>query len=260
MVGGPLGPDQERFVELLDTLINSAPFPGLARDRMTASVAASTWLTVGLPHVSGKYEVVVGLGSGKGTISYEFDHIHIYSDLVSSFLEWPPDAADLIAAIVGYTRWFLEGVAEVGGCSVQTVGHDDHDGARWCSRAEGPADRVDLLLETPLAESHRPIRLHPRVLTPSPQCLFRRRQRIEQRFNHEVFFQRMPEWPVSVHLVVVAPADLHVGEITLVLELGDDPLRRPFGDANQSGDVSCQDVGIRGDTEEHVAVIGEEGP
>ena len=65
---------------------------------------------------------------------------------------------------------------------------------------------------------------------------------------------------VRVHLVAVPAPDPLVAEVAGGLEFGDDALGGPLGDAHPLGDFPQQDVGIVGDAEHHVCVVGEEGP
>ncbi|MEH3055355.1 MAG: hypothetical protein PGN13_15355 [Patulibacter minatonensis] len=49
-------------------------------------------------------------------------------------------------------------------------------------------------------------------------------------------------------------------EVVGLDEVGHDPLRRALGDPDALGDVAHADVGIAGDADDDVRVVGQEGP
>ena len=49
-------------------------------------------------------------------------------------------------------------------------------------------------------------------------------------------------------------------EVARLLQLRDDALRRTLGDADQVRHLTQPHIGVLGDAQEHVRVIGEEGP
>jgi hypothetical protein len=59
-------------------------------------------------------------------------------------------------------------------------------------------------------------------------------------------------------VVVVAAADALAFDVAGFVEVGDDGLGCAFGDVEASGDVADADLGVLGDEEEGVAVVGEE--
>jgi hypothetical protein len=60
--------------------------------------------------------------------------------------------------------------------------------------------------------------------------------------------------------VAIAPAFASAGDVPLVDEVGDDGLRGPLGDPDPCGDVAAADVGLLGDADENVGVVGEKRP
>ena len=61
------------------------------------------------------------------------------------------------------------------------------------------------------------------------------------------------------HVVIPAP-DLGAADVSIGDQVGEDPLGRPFGDADPVGDVTRARPGVVRDAEEHVRVVGEEVP
>ena len=70
----------------------------------------------------------------------------------------------------------------------------------------------------------------------------------------------MAEWNLWMDLVPVAPANPGSSDVTLRNQVSDDALRGPLGDADPSGDVTTADASVLGDADEHVPVVGQEGP
>jgi len=64
----------------------------------------------------------------------------------------------------------------------------------------------------------------------------------------------------AVDDVAASSANALAGDEPAVDEVSDDPLCRPFGDADHLGDVAETHVRVTRDTEEHLRVIGDEAP
>jgi hypothetical protein len=70
----------------------------------------------------------------------------------------------------------------------------------------------------------------------------------------------MPQVHIRVHLVVIPPTDPIVGDVSGLLEFGNDALHRPFGDTHFVGYLPQANIGILGDAPQDVGVVGEKGP
>lgn len=68
------------------------------------------------------------------------------------------------------------------------------------------------------------------------------------------------EGEFGMHLVVVAPARPHPGQVPAVAKVGHDSLGRPFGDPDAGSNVSQPDGRVGGYAEQHVPVVGHERP
>ncbi len=72
--------------------------------------------------------------------------------------------------------------------------------------------------------------------------------------------ERMPQRKIGVNHVVVSPADPLPRHVSRVDEFVDDPLRRPFGNTDQIGEVAQPHVLVALDAEQDVGMVGEKGP
>lgn len=72
--------------------------------------------------------------------------------------------------------------------------------------------------------------------------------------------QRMTEPSFGEEPVPVAPTHPGDRDVPVGGKVSDDLLRRSFGDAYPSGDVSQPDVGVARDAQQDVGVIGEKRP
>ena len=61
-------------------------------------------------------------------------------------------------------------------------------------------------------------------------------------------------------LVSISSSYARSSDVAIRNEVGDDRLRCSFGNANSLSDISTSDLGVVGETDEDVTVIGEEGP
>ncbi len=73
-------------------------------------------------------------------------------------------------------------------------------------------------------------------------------------------FERMTEWPIGVDVVPVSSPDSLANEEAGLFQLVQNPLYRPLGDSDQSADVSLTQFRIAADRDQHVGVVGQEGP
>lgn len=83
---------------------------------------------------------------------------------------------------------------------------------------------------------------------------------LEQRADLQTELGRVSHRVLLVDGVAVAAPDalgLHVAGFD---ELGEDALGRAFGDADALGHVTEPDLGVLGDAQEDLGVVGEEGP
>jgi hypothetical protein len=65
---------------------------------------------------------------------------------------------------------------------------------------------------------------------------------------------------VAVDVVAVASADSDPVDVARFDEVGEDPLGGSFGDSDRFRDVTEADFWVSSETEEHLAVVGEERP
>jgi hypothetical protein len=70
----------------------------------------------------------------------------------------------------------------------------------------------------------------------------------------------VPHLEVSVEVVAIAPPDLLALHVAGLDQIGDDPLRCPFGDPDHLREIPEPNVGILSDTEQHLRVVREEPP
>jgi hypothetical protein len=85
-------------------------------------------------------------------------------------------------------------------------------------------------------------------------------EQVEKRPNREIAEEWMSKPPGSVHLVAVASPDLRGRRVALRDQVGEDPVRRAFGDADDLRDVAHAGVWVSRDAVEHVRVVAEERP
>ncbi len=70
----------------------------------------------------------------------------------------------------------------------------------------------------------------------------------------------MPQGQIEVDLVAIATADSDAPKITCLFELCDDSLHSPLSNTDSSGNVTEADLGVIGQTQQHVCVVGEKRP
>jgi hypothetical protein len=71
---------------------------------------------------------------------------------------------------------------------------------------------------------------------------------------------RMPHLDVGPEVVAIPPSDLLALRVAGLDQIGDDPLRSPFGDPDHLREIPEPNVGIPSDAEQHLSVIREEAP
>lgn len=85
-------------------------------------------------------------------------------------------------------------------------------------------------------------------------------QELEELADPMRLLHGMPERPVGVDAVLVPPAGSGPLDVARADQVGDDRLRCTLSDADSGGNITTADAGIIGDTDEDVAVVGEERP
>ena len=75
-----------------------------------------------------------------------------------------------------------------------------------------------------------------------------------------VLLEGVAERAFWVEHVVIASTDLFAADVTRFLEIRHDADGGPLGDADQVGDVAQAQVGVLGDRQEDVSVVGQERP
>lgn len=83
---------------------------------------------------------------------------------------------------------------------------------------------------------------------------------MEQLGDLVVFLERVPEMQMLGNGVVVAPSPPFPAEIAVEFQVHHDLHGGPFGDADEVGDLAQAEVRCLGHGQEHVGVVGEEGP
>ena len=73
-------------------------------------------------------------------------------------------------------------------------------------------------------------------------------------------FQRMSQRAIGVDVIPIATPDPLANQETGLLELVQNPLHRPFGDADQPADVALTQLGLATDGDQDVGMVREEGP
>ena len=71
---------------------------------------------------------------------------------------------------------------------------------------------------------------------------------------------RMTQWLVSHHLIAILPAHLFATDESLVLQVLNDSLHRPFRDADTGGNLPEDELWIGVQHGQHMGVVGQEGP
>jgi hypothetical protein len=82
----------------------------------------------------------------------------------------------------------------------------------------------------------------------------------EQGGDGQARLRRVAQHFVGLDAVGVAAPVAGVGEVTVLLEIGNDPLDGPLGEPAVGGDVADPDVRVVGDRRKHACVVGDERP
>src|SRR3954451_23418675 len=85
-------------------------------------------------------------------------------------------------------------------------------------------------------------------------------QDLEERPDGKLPEDGVAEVAARVDLVAVSPSDLRASDVSVGDEVGEDPLRGPFGDTDLIGDVACTGLSITRDAEQHVCMVRQENP
>ena len=88
----------------------------------------------------------------------------------------------------------------------------------------------------------------------------RTQHQFDQGADVAVRLDRVAEREVAVHLVPITPALAHAGEITSLVQVGDDALHRTLGDPDSLRHLAQADLRVARDAEQHVGVIAQECP
>ncbi len=88
----------------------------------------------------------------------------------------------------------------------------------------------------------------------------RRLEEIDEVTHLNMRFNRMAKTSLAQQLVVVAPAVLFVPQVAALLQLSNYALGSTLRYPDALCDVSEPDVGVFGDAEQNVGVIGEKSP
>ena len=85
-------------------------------------------------------------------------------------------------------------------------------------------------------------------------------QQPEQVADLAVLGKWVAQGELRVDLVAVAPALPLAQHVSLIDELGEDPVCRPLGDADGAGEVAKPDAGITSHAYQYVRMIGQKAP
>lgn len=85
-------------------------------------------------------------------------------------------------------------------------------------------------------------------------------QRVEQLGDLVVLLQGVPERLVLGNGVVVAPTTPLPQQVAVDLEVDHDLHGGPLGDTDEVGDLAEPEIRCLGDGQEHMGVVGQEGP
>lgn len=83
---------------------------------------------------------------------------------------------------------------------------------------------------------------------------------VEQGADVLLSLRGMAHLEFRIDEVVVAAPHAFAGDVPLLNEIGDDSLRRPFGNPDDEGDVTDAHVTVVGDRDQHSRVVGHERP
>lgn len=83
---------------------------------------------------------------------------------------------------------------------------------------------------------------------------------LEQRLYPAMALDGVPQIELAVHRVSVTAALLGDVDVTSLVEIMHDALDGALGHSNVDRDISQADIWILGEAQEHVGVVGEEGP
>ena len=73
-------------------------------------------------------------------------------------------------------------------------------------------------------------------------------------------FDRVSKRQLRVELVFISPSDSYARKVAISDQVGNDALRGALGYANPFGHVAEPDLGVTRNAQQHMRVIGQEGP
>lgn len=79
-------------------------------------------------------------------------------------------------------------------------------------------------------------------------------------FEEAVAFERMFENRGAMERVLITAAVFGARKVTRLLQIGDDPLHCPLGDADVGSDIAQTNVFVAGDAEQHVGMVAQKRP
>lgn len=85
-------------------------------------------------------------------------------------------------------------------------------------------------------------------------------EQAEERPDIAVLLVWMAQGDFWMKLILVAAPNAFTREIASIDEVGDDPLGSALGDPDAIGDIAEAHLGIGGDAQEDLGMIGEKGP
>jgi len=86
------------------------------------------------------------------------------------------------------------------------------------------------------------------------------RHQVDERRDLPVALDRVAQRQFGTDLVAVAPSLALAQDVARFLELGHDPLNGPLGHTDRRSHVTHSQLGVLRDAQQHVRVVGQEGP
>jgi hypothetical protein len=83
---------------------------------------------------------------------------------------------------------------------------------------------------------------------------------VQQIANGAVGFEGVSEMDILVHVIDIAPPLFFCREYTGLDQFPHDALYGPFGDAHIDRDLPHGEMGVAGETDEHVGIVAQKGP
>lgn len=70
----------------------------------------------------------------------------------------------------------------------------------------------------------------------------------------------MAQWAIEIDLINISPADSDGAQISGIGEIMDDAMDGAFADPDECGEFAESDIGLLSDADQHMGMVGEEGP